>query len=100
MAFVGLSHSFEAWYQAIRREWRFGQKRPVHCHVITSEAEGAVVANLKRKQAEAEQMTAAIVDEMKDFATRLGAATARDATAYEPQQQMSIPAWIGQEAQR
>jgi hypothetical protein len=97
MAFVGLSHSFEAWYQAIRREWRFGQKRPVHCYVITSEAEGAVVANLKRKQAEAEAMTAAIVGEMKDFATRRAAATARDVTAYEPQVRMIIPEWIGLE---
>jgi len=100
MVFVGLSHSFEAWYQAIRREWRFGQKRPVRCHVITSEAEGAVVANLKRKQAEAEEMTAAIVAEMKDFTSRALSATARDVTAYEPQQKMLVPEWIGQEEGR
>jgi hypothetical protein len=59
--FVGLSHSFEAWYQAIRRVYRFGQTRPVECHVITSDAEGAVVANLRRKQREAESMVDAMV---------------------------------------
>ena len=53
VAYVGLSHSFEAWYQSIRRVYRFGQKRAVECHVITSDGEGAVVTNLKRKQADA-----------------------------------------------
>ena len=62
MAFVGVSHSFEQFYQAIRRCWRFGQTRPVNVHIITADTEGAVVANIQRKEREAtvmaEQMTA------------------------------------------
>ena len=50
------SHSFEQWYQAIRRCWRFGQKQPVRVDVISSEGEAGVLANLNRKAAQAEQM--------------------------------------------
>jgi len=50
MAFVGLSDSFEQYYQAVRRCWRFGQTDSVDVRVITSEAEGAVVKNIKRKE--------------------------------------------------
>lgn len=60
MAFVGLSDSYEQQYQAIRRCWRFGQTRPVDVHVITAEAEGAVVTNIKRK----ERQSAAMMDEI------------------------------------
>jgi helicase-like protein len=95
VVFVGLSHSFEAWYQAIRRVYRFGQRRRVICHVITSDAEGAVVANLKRKQADADRMVTGMVAEMGEF-TSVGAAK-RDATEYRPTKAMTIPIWIGQE---
>lgn len=50
------SHSFEQWYQSIRRCVRFGQKRSVHVDVVTSEGEEGVVANLQRKQESAEEM--------------------------------------------
>jgi hypothetical protein len=56
MAFVGLSDSWEQIYQATRRCWRFGQKRPVEAHIITSKAEGAVVRNIRRKDDAAKQM--------------------------------------------
>jgi DNA modification methylase len=56
MAFVGLSHSFEAIYQATRRCWRFGQSRPVHVYVFTSTADGAVVANIQRKERQYTEM--------------------------------------------
>ena len=95
--FVGLSHSFELWYQAIRRVYRFGQTRPVECHVITSDADGAVVANLTRKQAEAAEMMSEIVATMANFNRRKLRATGRDATPYEPKTKMLIPAWIGKE---
>lgn len=50
------SHSFEQWYQAIRRSWRFGQKLPVTVDVIATEGEKNVLANMKRKQDAAEVM--------------------------------------------
>jgi len=56
------SHSFEQWYQAIRRCWRFGQKRNVHVDVISSEGEAGVLANLNRKAHQAEQMFAKLVE--------------------------------------
>lgn len=56
MSFVGLSDSYEAFYQAIRRCWRFGQTREVNAWIITSDIEGAVVANIKRKEDDARRM--------------------------------------------
>ena len=56
MAFVGLSDSWEQYYQATRRCWRYGQTEPVDVHCIAADTEGAVVANLQRKDAEASQM--------------------------------------------
>jgi len=53
MVFVGLSDSYEKFYQAVRRSWRFGQDRPVTAYVVTSQAEGGVVRNIERKEAEA-----------------------------------------------
>src|SRR3546814_18599821 len=47
--FVGLTDSFEQYYQAIRRFWRFGQSKPVNCHIIAAETEGGTVSNIDRK---------------------------------------------------
>jgi hypothetical protein len=47
MAFVGLSDSYEAYYQAIRRCWRYGQARPVDAHVVLSELEGHIPLNVQ-----------------------------------------------------
>ena len=62
--FVGLSDSYEQYYQAIRRCWRFGQMQEVHCHIITAETEGAVVANIKRKEKDSKLMAAEMVKHM------------------------------------
>lgn len=53
MAFVGLGDSYEAYYQCIRRCWRYGQARPVDVHLILSELEGQIAANVQRKEAAA-----------------------------------------------
>jgi DNA modification methylase len=57
MVFVGLSDSFEAMYQAVRRCYRFGQKNDVNVHIITHETEGAVVRNIQRKEKQFIEMT-------------------------------------------
>jgi hypothetical protein len=94
VAFVGIGHSFEAYYQAVRRCWRFGQTRPVIVHIVTSEAEGAVVANLRRKQSDAQRMA----DEMRvHVAAHVRAAvggTARETTPYEPRKALALPSWL------
>jgi len=64
MAFVGLSDSWEQYYQAIRRCWRYGQTRPVHAHVVLSDLESAIAANIARKEAEAERMAEQLVRAM------------------------------------
>ena len=65
MAFVGLSDSFEQFYQAVRRCWRFGQTQEVNAHVITTDIEGAVVRNIERKEQQANEMMAGMVDHMR-----------------------------------
>jgi hypothetical protein len=97
--FLGVSHSFEAWYQAIRRTYRFGQLRPVVCHIVTSEAEGAVVANLKRKQADAERMASAMVAETREQMRKEFHHTTRAQTRYNASLPMEIPSWLRTQAQ-
>lgn len=98
MAFVGLSHSFEALHQAIRREWRFGQLSPVDVHIITSSAEGAVLANVRRKQADFETMTRGMVEHMSEISRAEIGATQRDFVDYQPNKKIRFPAWLGQES--
>lgn len=61
MVFVGLSDSYEAYYQAIRRCYRFGQQHPVDVHIVVSSLERQIVDNVKRKEQEAAITTAELV---------------------------------------
>jgi len=58
------SHSFEQYYQAVRRCWRFGQKRDVRVDIITTDGERGVMKNLQRKADQADQMFSRLVAEM------------------------------------
>ena len=60
------SHSFEQYYQAVRRLWRFGQTRPVKIDLVTTEGEWDVMKNLERKADAAAKMFQSIVDEMNN----------------------------------
>ena len=66
VAFVGLSHSWEQFYQAVRRCWRFGQDRPVFVHIVSTDREAAVLHNIKKKQSSADEMAAEMVIRMRD----------------------------------
>lgn len=92
--FVGLNDSFEQVYQAIRRFWRFGQAKQVNVHFIAAETEGAVVANIKRKEADADRMAAAMVSHMADLSARIVRGAVRDRPDYDPQIPVTIPSWI------
>src|SRR5690606_27227935 len=61
MVFVGLSDSYEAYYQAVRRCWRFGQQHPVDAHIVASELERQIVDNVARKEDEASGTTEALI---------------------------------------
>jgi len=67
MAFVGLDDSFEKFYQAVRRCYRFGQKRSVRVHLFTAENEGQILLNLKRKESQHHEMSANMIEHMKDI---------------------------------
>jgi len=60
------SHSFEQWYQAVRRSWRFGQTREVVIDVVASEGEADVIRNMKRKEDAADLMFDRLVAMMHD----------------------------------
>jgi hypothetical protein len=60
------SHSFEQYYQAVRRSWRFGQKHDVTVDIITSEGEAGVLANMTRKAYAAEQMFTRLIEHMNE----------------------------------
>lgn len=61
MVFVGLSDSWESYYQSVRRCWRFGQQHPVTAHIVVSELEQQIVSNIRRKEHEASQVAAGLV---------------------------------------
>lgn len=94
MGFLGLSDSWEQLYQAIRRCWRFGQTQPVDIHIVISSMETEVLANIKRKEADAQRMQAALVEHMADFTRReLGGAT-RHTLEYAPRKRLKLPNWM------
>lgn len=65
--FVGLSDSYEQFYQAVRRCWRFGQLSPVNAWVVTADTEGAVVKNIHRKEEDARKMAEMMVSNMHEI---------------------------------
>jgi hypothetical protein len=88
--FVGRSFSYEKWYQAIRRLWRFGQQRPVECHVIVAAGEETIGRVIDRKANDHEsmkhQMTAAMQRAMET--------TAGVRLPYQAEHEGSVPAWL------
>ncbi|PYE89618.1 helicase [Phyllobacterium leguminum] len=93
--FVGLNDSFEQIYQAVRRFWRFGQTKPVNVHFIAAETEGAVVANLRRKERDADRMASAMVRHMSDLSSAEIRGSTRTIPDYNPMQPLRLPEWIG-----
>lgn len=92
--FVGLNDSFEQIYQAIRRFWRFGQTEEVYAHFIASEVEGAVVANIKRKEHQCDHMMTQMVKHMADMSAENIRGATRDTLSYVPTQTVGLPSWI------
>ncbi len=87
--------SFESYFQAIRRCWRFKQKETVNVWLIVSAAEQAVLENLKRKEREAAEMYSQLITNMADFTkASLKASGARTALDYKPKKEMIVPEWV------
>lgn len=94
MIFVGLSDSFEAYFQAVRRCWRFGQKYPVDVYIVISDAEGNVKRNIERKQADAERMVRELVNQTKERLRSDLRSTKRDVDEYYAFEEMEVPEWL------
>lgn len=94
MAFVGLSDSFEEYYQAVRRCWRFGQTKPVDVYVIVAETEGAVVANIRRKEVDFEAMLSNMISCTQELTKQNIKSTVRQLDDYRPQFEMILPDWL------
>jgi DNA modification methylase len=80
--FAGVNDSWEQFYQAIRRCWRFGQKNPVHIHIIAASTEGNVLENLRRKEREAEEMAEEMLENMQELTRVNLRGTSRNEASY------------------
>jgi len=80
------SHSFEQYYQSIRRCWRFGQKRAVKVDIVTTEGERGIMRNLQRKADQADEMFSRLVTEMNHAQNYV-----KPAGQSKP---MEIPQWL------
>jgi len=67
MVFVGLSDSWESYYQSIRRSYRFGQNRPVKVYIVLAEEEDAIYDNIKKKESEANRMSDRLIENVKQY---------------------------------
>lgn len=94
MAFTGLSDSYEQFYQAVRRCWRFGQCNEVTVHVVTATTEGEVVKNIMRKEKDSKRMADMMTAHMRDITAGEISGTTRNDKTYTPKERINIPQWM------
>ena len=82
------NHSHEQFYQASRRCWRFGQKRPVTANIVMTDRETLIVSNMMRKEKQAVEMYDMIIKEMHDFQLN------KKTKIETPKQAMELPEWL------
>ena len=87
--FAGLSFSYEQYYQATRRFWRYGQQRPVDCHVVLAETEEMIWRIIQRKAEDHESMKSEMADAMRREVIKKSVKN-----SYNPQKTARIPAWL------
>lgn len=92
MVFVGMGHSYEKYYQAIRRCWRFGQSRPVKAHIVLTEPERCIYETVIEKEREAELTVRELVKHVAAFEQAELGQTRR--TEKEQLRRMDLPAWL------
>lgn len=91
--FTGLSDSYEQYYQALRRCWRFGQTEQVNVYIIISAKEGCVKQNIERKEADFVRMQDEMIKLTKEITKKELQRTCRISTPYEPTKEMKLPNW-------
>ena len=92
--YCGISDSFESFYQSVRRCWRYGQEHEVNAHIIISEKELNVLDNIKRKEAQMDEMQTNMISLMRDITMSEIQHTTRITTEYKPSERMNLPQWI------
>lgn len=90
MIFVGRSYSYETWYQAVRRCWRFGQKKAVKVHLVVAEGEAEIGQVIVRKADDHDKMKAAMRAAMK----RAMGKSEITKVPYLPIFEGRLPAWL------
>ena len=95
MAFLGLGDSYESYYQAIRRCWRFGQEKPVTVWIVTSNAEDDIVRNVRRKERSAKLQAEETIKYMREAELEsLQEGSLRGQIPYEASQKMALPSFL------
>ena len=98
MIFVGLSDSYESYYQAVRRCYRFGQKEQVNVYIITSDREQNVLKNIQRKQSDFEKMQNSMVGFTKKYVRDNLEVTFKELDkSYKASVDMILPEWLKSE---
>lgn len=93
-AFIGLSDSWEQFYQAVRRIWRFGQKKKVNIHIFIEEREVSVLKNIQRKDEQAQQMIQNMIQYTSILTRKELGQSKRTYVKYAPTITMELPKWI------
>lgn len=91
---TGLSHSFEQFFQLVRRFHRFGQKKEVHVHIIYGQREGSVLKTIKRKEKQMIDMFDAMIIHMKKLMQMEIKKASRKDEDYNPKQNMELPKFL------
>jgi hypothetical protein len=90
MIFVGRGFSYERWYQAVRRCWRYGQTRALQVHLIVAEGEAEIGRVVDRKADDHIKMKRA----MREAMARATGKSEITKVAYRPTKTVELPAWI------
>lgn len=94
MGFAGRTFSYEAWYQAVRRSWRFGQTKTVNVHLAVAEGEDQIGRVIDRKASDHDHMRDAMTKAMRRAVNRAAAKK----VSYNPTFKGVLPSWINSSA--
>ncbi len=95
MAFLGIGYSYEQYYQALRRCYRYGQKRKVVAYVVLGEQEKPIYETVLQKEAEATELSSGLLLEARAYERAELFAGTSAADDYEPRMPIQLPAWLG-----
>lgn len=95
--FVGLSDSWESFYQAIRRQWRFGQEKDVHVHIVYADTEGAVIENIRRKETLNNELSKAMMAHIRQLTYKSVIGAKTEKMHYIANHIIELPEWVKSE---